>query len=89
MTSDEVNFNIPLAPIEDCALACGGRVRELRPDSRLNQMAPVFAVGFGLLQAIARLRRHQRRVEDLKLGSGSPLANSFTGPARAKSGKLR
>jgi len=42
-------------------------------------MAPVLAVGLRFFQAIARLRRHQCRVENLKLGTGSLLPDYFTG----------
>lgn len=79
MASNEVNFNISLTPIEDLALSRGSRIRQVCANSGLHQIAPVSAITFCFLQSAARLRRHQRRIEDLKLCAGSPLPDSFTG----------
>jgi transposase len=40
MTSNEVHFDIPLTPIEDLALSRGCRIRQVRSNSRLDQMTP-------------------------------------------------
>jgi hypothetical protein len=42
-------------------------------------MPPILTVSFRFLQPVARLRRHQRSIEDLELGAGSPLPDCFTG----------
>lgn len=76
MTSNEVNFDIPLTPIEDFALSSGGRIRQVCANNRFDQMSPVFGVGLSFLQAIARLRGYQCCVEDLKLGAGSSLPDN-------------
>jgi integrase len=42
MTSNEVHFDIPLTPIEDLALSRGCRIRQVRSNSRLDQMTRFY-----------------------------------------------
>jgi hypothetical protein len=67
------------APIEVFALSRCSRVHQVCANCRFDEVTPVFAISFGFLQAIARLRCHQHRVEDLKLGAGPPLPDRFPG----------
>ena len=59
MTSNEINFDIPFTPIEDFALSSDGSIRQVCSNSRLDQVTPVFSVGFRFLSPGTR-PRHSR-----------------------------
>src|SRR5437762_9115407 len=73
--NDKIDFPIAVPPVEETALPRRRGVCEVRADSGLGEAPPEFAIAAGVLQRRTQLRRHERRIQHLQLGTGSALAD--------------